>query len=132
MKIFIPYTNLKIEIPTNAIAIFMEDENAYSRYFIQRWKEGGKFINIEQDVIVTDDQLKEIWECENPWCVISYAEDDPTPYFGCVKFDTDKLPQVWVERPWGNCDCFFVEKMRELNILPHIHKGACKHLHIYN
>jgi hypothetical protein len=133
MNIFVPFTRLQVEtvlaVP-DARFVPMTDETAYSRFFIDRWKEGRTFIVVEHDVVPPRARLEEMWACRHPWCVNTYREghSDRSPYLGCAKISAEFIrlhPGLWVERPWGNCDCFLVERAK---FFSHWH-GVVKHLH---
>jgi hypothetical protein len=148
VKVFIPFTNLRAETfaalhPFSPVLVPLLDDLAYSRYFIERWRDGESFINVEHDVAPTSDQIKELMECPEPWCAFHYQAmldcltkrgrpdlwSQIPPVLGCVKISSDFIaahPNLWVERQWGNCDVYLQTKA----VLPsHGHQGAVKHLH---
>jgi hypothetical protein len=134
MRIFVPFTKLHLAtilaVP-DATFVPMTDQMAYSRYFMERWREAETFINVEHDVSPTRETLEMMWRCSEPWCFCTYREDRPddrTPYFGCVKFDEDFIrahPDIWEEHAWGNLDTFMCGRTKAK---PHWH-GVARHWH---
>ena len=121
MNVFCPHTVNHLLLETKAaldgIAQFIElpegDDQAYRRYFIDRWEAGEPFINVEHDVAPTLEQLQDLWSCPEHWCSCGYFPFDNIPYFGCVKFsagfikfhrglwtDYEKTYDYW----WGSLD----------------------------
>lgn len=115
MTIYVPFTRLlaaTFVAVSGFGAVFMPltDEGAYSRYFMARWADGVRFINVEHDVAPTESILRSLWDCDAPWCSIHYGlpTDDPRGYMGCMKFGHEFIaahPGLWHERPWTELDC---------------------------
>ena len=108
-----PYTHCKVE---------MKDDEAYIRYFQDRWREGESFINCEHDTIFHNGAIEELMECPEEWCAFGEVGNDviwtqgegpetlplkrfvdggPTP-LALMKFEKrfiDKHPDVWGRIP---------------------------------
>lgn len=102
--IFIPH--LFIHQPTwDALAGFdpvgvpMDADDAYLRYFEERWRVGVAFINIEHDVIVRHDQLLELYTCPNSWCCFPEYLDGPAT-LSIARFRSDFIAcnrMIWAD-----------------------------------
>jgi hypothetical protein len=133
VRVYIPFTNLKAETFYALESVFpvlvpLLNPTDYSKFFIKQWKKGVSFIVVEHDVVVTPEQIESLITCPQPWCGYSYRAHDHNPYFGCVRFREDFIQRhkdLWVERPWGNCDVFLANHAT-IPYHPHGHVG---HLH---
>ncbi|SRR6266481_8251482 len=112
MRIFVPFTNLRVEtylsVP-NAILVPLKDkEHGYGKYLWERWKESQPFINVEHDVVPTQEMIKGLWECQETFCVTSYSENEGPSLLGCVKFSEKFISGtqgIFDNYPnWKTCD----------------------------
>lgn len=104
MRIFIPFTHLRSEtylacinaaqaLSNDCVNIWpiRDHEHGYADYWVERWQEGRKFINVEQDVVPHKSVLEEMWDCPEDYCICQYAYPwagspiDHSP-IGCAKF----------------------------------------------
>lgn len=141
MNVFVPYTQLE-RITRCALggtgfkAIKMSDDEAYVRYFEERWAEGETFINVEHDVVPWPGAIEELWKCPEPWCAHGYmpyddlTSDSYSVFLGCAKISgklIQALPNCWKEKPtrhWNNCDGQLTQYARARGFNVHQHHPA--------
>ena len=86
--------------------------------FEESWADEGDFISIEQDVLATEEMIREMWACSEPWCSGTYGcwwwEELCAPTEG---------PKWCGEAPWPRCGTTTVthEKLARVT--------ACRQLH---
>ncbi len=95
MNIFVPFTKLRSEtysaLPGCVIVPLTDRVKGYGKYFRDRWREGKSFINVEQDVLPTQEMISEISDCQSEICFSAYAYPgqperiERGTYLGCVK-----------------------------------------------
>jgi hypothetical protein len=109
-----------------ATFVALEDDNAYHRFFRERWAKGERFINVEHDCAPTAAQLLELWACRHEWCSCGYHEQgDLIPFFGCVKFSSDFIrvhENLWDGEPrhWNGLDSHLAANAN-VYFKPHLH-----------
>lgn len=113
-NIFIPYTDIQ---PATLISLIgynytpfkVKGEYGYFKYFIDRWKEGETFINIEQDVVIYPGAIEAIWDCPQEICAYNYHlpihRKNPGTPLGCVKFSKEIIKKMrWKKAKWSLLD----------------------------
>lgn len=141
MNVFVPYTQLE-RITRRALsgtgykAIQMTDDEAYVRYFEERWAKAETFINVEHDIVPWPGALEELWKCPEPWCAHGYRPDDDltregySVFLGCAKISDvliRALPDCWKMKPnrhWNNCDSHLTDYARKHGLVVHQHRPA--------
>jgi hypothetical protein len=106
MDVFVPYT--QVHLPTwlglagvHPVGVEVDGESAYLDYFRDRWADRRPFVNVEHDMLVTVDQVRQLENCEQPWCAFGYDGGvGQFPWLGCARFRPELmelLPSVWDE-----------------------------------
>lgn len=158
MKIYVPYahahyldrpTGLNSQVERLLInrAEFVDvsaSHNAYFDFLQGVWRREETFCIVEQDVLPTLDDLKEIEDCQHPWCVCPYPGPGVIFYesLGCTKFDTElmiRIPDLFDRvirrlgtRHWySGIDQGIAYVLKQSGIHPH-HHGLVTHLHLYD
>lgn len=139
MTIFVPFKLLRAETwqrlqPIGARFIPLVDDFDYWHYFQERWAEAHSFINVEQDVVPTREQLNELASCPSIWCGFGYEDDEEKrPYFGCTKITQELMafaPDVWRHKThWSVCDTRMASLQGRFGFC---HHGTVKHLESCN
>lgn len=132
-----------------------DSTESYHAIFVKEWALGQRFINIEQDMTVEVERLKEIWDCPKPWCTIPYfhlKEQEQTPQLtttyglGVAKFheslmrfyptlimDTEKdaLTDMHQHPPrhWIVLADRIANRLRSYGYVQHVHWPVCQHEH---
>ena len=128
------------------------DESAYYRLLCDLWGEGETFVILEQDKIPDQRALRDLYDCDSPWCSYPHLMADGAeipitqPTLGCTKFGADvmaKWPDL-VERSgrlnvglgaqhWGRLDMAITAGLtwavgschvHEFGRITHDHQGA--------
>ena len=95
VRVFIPFTHLRCETylaaPDAVLCPLPDHQNGYADYFLDRWREGQAFINLEQDVVPMKGVLQTMWDCPEYYCVTNYGypwAESPIHVspIGCAKF----------------------------------------------
>jgi hypothetical protein len=150
VNIFVPATNLLD--PTRyclrdydyTVVDVSKDDEAYYRYFKDRWKENKTFISVEQDVIFWPGALESLWNCPSKWCAFPYemlgVPLQPHAYtpLGLVKFSDyfiDETPTMLEElesKHWKNLDsgiAHWVEQSKGQVVGCHMHWPSVVNYH---
>ncbi len=122
MRVFIPFTNLRVEtylaVPQAILVPLKDKEHGYGKYLWDRWQEMKTFINVEQDVVPTQEILQEMWGCEKNFCVTSFKENEGPSLLGCVKFTGEfisQTPGLFDDYPdWRHCDTQIAKSCHDL------------------
>lgn len=133
MRIFIPFTNLRVEtylaVPQAILVPLIDKEHGYGKYMWDRWQEGQPFINVEHDVVPSQEMLRELWNCPHTFCVTSYAENEGPSLLGCVKFSEQFIfgtRGIFDNYPnWKLCDTQVAKACMNMY---HAH-GTVQHVH---
>jgi hypothetical protein len=131
MRVIWPYTDRATEESYRAVMALglpvetydvSRDDFAYGRLLEALWGEGGTFLVIEHDIIVSKKTIKEFAICPEEWCSSPYTYfDQPVTTsgggLGCTKFSKElmgrwptmmrqamEIPSVGHE-PWHWCGC---------------------------
>ncbi len=133
MRIFVPFTSLKSEtyaaLPQGMLIPIVDKEHGYARYFRDRWREGETFINVEHDVVPTENMLKELWYCEKSLCVTNLGGKGVS-LLGCVKISREFIqahPGIFDHYPeYNSCDgciakCVTGNLYHEHGVVEHLH-----------
>lgn len=140
MRIFIPFTHLRSETLTacvDATLVALKDKEwGYADYWITRWQDGEKFINVEQDVVPMSGVLEEMWNCREPYCKTDYcypfagSRIDVSPV-GCAKFSSEFIaahPAIFTRHlHWHEPQHIIINA--SLN-KAHVHGPPSLHLHV--
>lgn len=104
-RVFIPYTFIheptwRLLEPLNPIGIDCRgDDEAYLQHLADRWEERLPFVNIEHDMLVTPEQVWDLWRCNCSWAAHGYdGGPGRFPWLGSVRFSPefmDAWPDVW-------------------------------------
>ena len=133
LKIFVPFRFLNSETfravePFNGYIIPLVSDYDYAGYLKQRWHLNEKFINVEHDVVPTEEQLYSIWDCKHPWCGYDY-EVSWGKCLGCTKISPllmEATPNIWDTNPhWSQCDIVLANEARYK--VPYHSHGQVKH-----
>lgn len=156
MKIVCCHTALNLIPPVSTIPgvqLYRVDysNTAYHDTLAQIWREKERFINVEHDITVSEDRLKEIWDCNQPWCAIPFPYSPPHHDYlvdtglGCAKFSEilmQLLPNLFLQsealgdfvtypsRHWKVVDIRLSLRLRDDRFHPHIHLPPVDHVHI--
>jgi hypothetical protein len=121
----------------------MEKENSYARLLRSYMRDGDQsIIVIEQDIIPSVEQLRELRDCDRTWCAYAYPpfEDrdysDPKQVVGlglcrmkwAMLHQMAGMPDVWFSLRWDHLDFVFSAFARQLGYVPHQHYGDVRHL----
>jgi hypothetical protein len=112
-------------------------DQSYWELLVELWR-GETFIVVEHDIVPTQEQLQEIWDCPEEWCSRPYRMGDiETTALGCTKFDSRlmrRMPDL-VEsileqhRHWSGLDSMIVAGLHRRGAKEHEHLPAVLHLH---
>ncbi len=145
MQIYIPYTHPCEEVITAVVDAgyepnpvdVSESDDAYFELLRHLWSVGDSFGIVEHDVVVRDDSLTILEECESPWCAFTFEyARNPIPGLGCVKFTADiiarnptamdEVAAMWDEthlpRHWCRLDAWLQQ-----HVLPDHGEKQCVH-----
>lgn len=144
MVITLPHTKVisKVVNPLKEFELeqyIMLSNDSYASMMQLMWDRKEPFINVEHDVVVTQERIQEIWNCPRDWCSYGYTKEDKFAeltcvYFGCVKFNRgiiEAIPHVWeemVDRNWWVIDCYFTQYARSHGLKVHQHFPHVEHL----
>ena len=144
MRIFIPFTKLRVETYTacrraeRRVQLWpIENYHyGYAEYWIHRWQHGGRFINVEHDVVPVAEALTEMWHCPEDYCICNYrypyagSRIDTSP-IGCAKFSAEFIAAhqgIFVHRQYWH-EIQYLILNATLN-KAHIHEPPAVHLHV--
>lgn len=107
MKIVVPYVQLH---PDTVAAVWAEfqpgdeivwadtsaSDAAYFQLLMEHWRQGQTFINLEQDKVPAPGALRELFDCESPWCTYPHLAHQgdwvaEQPTLGCTKFAAELM-----------------------------------------
>ena len=107
MKIVVPYVRLNSKTATAVLEEFQPgdeiiwgdtsaSDSAYFQLLLEHWRKGDTFVNLEQDKIPAPGALREIYECDHPWCTYPHLAHQgdwvaEQPTLGCTKFRADVM-----------------------------------------
>ncbi len=154
MNVIVPYVEFD-----PALKRALEDDGVAHRFFYTggptgywdllytEWCIGRTFIVLEQDKFPAPGALRELWECEHPWCMYPVAmrgtaAPSPYPSLACTKFDESLMKadrtlmrdvgEIDVglgEKEWSRLDMIVSARMERLAD-PHWHAyGRVEHRH---
>ena len=138
MEVYVPFTRVnKTQIAVFAMEnvgphwVPMGDDEAYWRLLRDRWRDGGKFLLVEHDILPWPGALRELWDCPHRWCSLPYYLQSGVGYaFGCTKFEPAHLPDIGdvVEaletRHWYSLDTKVIGTLRDrYGVTAHHHPG---------
>lgn len=85
---------------TGIITRQTDDGYAYGDLVADQWQTGQGFVIVEHDICPWWGALRELWECEQDWCVFPYPQGRgwPDPALGCSKYSArlvQAFPDMW-------------------------------------
>lgn len=106
----------------------------YARLFRQLWDEGDPFVIVEHDVIPWPGAIRNLWECDEPWCAYPYyVRGGLHAILGCVKFVPEALGPCPLPEGeaihWTNVDEIAIPELSRRGFPGHQHHPAVSHLH---
>jgi hypothetical protein len=118
----------------------MEAPDSYPKYWLTRWEERVRFINVEHDVLPWPGAFTSLWNCNQDWCVFGYGDNEILThgaYLGCVKFSREFIeatPDLWTSMPdeirdWRHCDGWLRKYAQAHGLQFHQHLPSVNHLH---
>lgn len=117
----------------------------YAQLFAQLWEWPVDTVWIEQDMVPTTEQIKDLLYCEHEWCTIKYHQGGGmyTDGIGFAKF-ARSLKQSWPDAgtniaadprglapavAWPSLNESVENHLSRLGIRMHVHRGHVTHLH---
>jgi hypothetical protein len=154
VNVVVPYVTLHPELPMalrreNIPARYVDTSapDGYWSLLASCWTKGETFIVLEADKFPEPGALRELWDCEQPWCTYPVsmrhvAESAPYPSLSCTKFDAslmaadpDLLAKVgeldlgFGEKEWSRLDMGVAAFCENISP-PHWHEaGRIEHRH---
>lgn len=102
----------------------------YGSHFSDLWNEGKPFIVVEHDIVPWPGALKELWECDQPWCGYPFPQPDHNLAngFGVAKYrPRGSAPEEWPETEWRYLDGAVVPVLHERIGRIHLHGPPVAH-----
>jgi hypothetical protein len=144
-RLIVPFTGGLLRAETRAAvpeAQFVNvgnDPQAYWRLLKRLWA-GTSFMVIEHDIVPTQDQIDELWDCPQEWCAAPYDMGEiETTALGFVRFGFPLLQRtadlvggiIESHRSWNGLDSMIVAELHRRGASEHVHLPAVQHLHEY-
>ena len=110
------------------------DPEGYWKALNNAWDMGHGFINVEQDIVPTLEQLRELAECPADWCSFpTTIMGTLANELGCVKFSEALTLRYHgglqgVGRTWWGLDSGIYHRLAGWGVRRHVHPGSVKHL----
>lgn len=143
MRVLIPSTHQPAFTGGIVWPINPDKDDAYWSFWRSVWAEARTVIVVEHDVTPSETALKELWECDWPWCAQPYPYIRLDAYYGlgCVKFDTSVMtgfPDLWervsdfydgmhIPRHWCRLDAWSAALLYERGYERHHHRIPVDH-----
>lgn len=120
------------------VRIDAADIYAYWQLLVRVFEHGGDFLIIEQDMAPTDEQITDIMDCPEPWCVFGYfrgtfnmcalgmfrlRKEVYAAYPSLLRRDLPINPPV----PYDQCDGVIYSRLGACSYEPHRHYPDVEH-----
>jgi hypothetical protein len=109
MRVIVPFTELTSETCQSVNAtgwtwepVYVGDSDEdYWSLLAGLWADAEDFLVIEQDIVVNEDTITDLYECDSEWCSVPYDYiHGAYPGLGCAKFEgtlMKRSPKLMVE-----------------------------------
>jgi hypothetical protein len=115
---------------------------AYWHAIRDRWTGECDLVTVEQDMLITAENIPSFADCASDWCCYEYPGPDHLPFMlrwslGCTKFSKELQRKIPAEQIAGDYMVWFLidERIHKLfsmhGYTPHCH-GPVEHLHDYH
>ncbi len=112
----------------------MSKDDDYYLLVKDLWAKGEPFIICEHDIIPWPGAIREIEDCDHPWCTFWYRS--PAGWLrnglGLVKFNPQQLPNIFAEefakKHWGGLDMQIANRLQAHGLEAHTHSPAITNL----
>ncbi len=112
----------------------MSQDDDYYELIKSLWSKVEPFIINEHDIIPWPGAIREIEDCDHPWCTFWYRS--PAGWLrnglGLVKFNPQQLPNIFAEKfeetHWGRLDMQIAKRLQAHGLEAHTHSPSVTNL----
>lgn len=105
---------------------------AYWALFVRLWREGRPFVIVEHDIVIGWETIRNLEDCDSPWCAATYHEapGKPVSGLGCTKLvPSEGVPfDTFPEQIWQNVDTTVAGLLHTAGWTVHEHGPWLRHL----
>jgi len=144
MKIVVPFSIDARMLEAVRVALFhervkpdcrlMQGEHDYYELVKSLWAQGEPFIINEHDIVPWPGALKQLEDCDSPWCTFTYRSSAGwiNDGLGLVKFEPMRLPNIFAQefeqKHWSNLDVQIARRLQANLVHPCAHTPAVTNL----